>query len=141
MPIERVVVGEAKIVIRAVLPQVFEALVNPENLRQWWASAVRVEAELGGRYESNPPEGPQEGTITTIEAPRELSFTWPLEQDASVIETTVSYELSPKGPETQVHVVHTSPRTISGDWFETWRRKLDALKAFLETGAVAVSSS
>ena len=46
-----VLLGDAKVTIRAPIPRVFEALLDPEQLVQWWADDPHVEAELGGRYE------------------------------------------------------------------------------------------
>lgn len=91
-----------------------------------------VQPEVGGRYETNPPEGRQEGTIISLEAPRKITFTWPLSQEESLVETTVSYELAPKGPDTVVHVTHRAPKILPKDWNATWRRALESLKEYLE---------
>ena len=47
-----VLLGAAKITVRAPIPRVFEALVNAEQLAIWWAEDARIEAELGGRFEN-----------------------------------------------------------------------------------------
>ena len=115
----------------------FEALVNPKDLRAWWSTEAFVEAELGGRYETNPAAGTQEGTITGLRAPRHLVFTWEIPHEGAPVETHVTYELAPKGEDTLVHVVHRSPKLLEHDWNAVWHRALEALKAFLETGGGA----
>ena len=119
-----VLLADAKVTIRAPIPRVFEALLDPEQLVQWWADDPRVEAELGGRYEGTFSDGRIEGSITAIDGPGQLSFMWPIPQEGGSVETSVAYELAPKGPETFVHVVHRAPQAPRGE--------LDGL---LESGA------
>lgn len=124
--------ADAKLTLRAPLPLVFEALVNSEKVGAWWASDVRIEAEVGGRYEGTLPEGRVEGTITAIDGPGKLSFTWPIPKEGGSVETSVRYELAPKGPQTFAHVMHWSPAAVPGDWNGVWKRALESLKAFFE---------
>src|SRR2546428_3665889 len=87
-PPHAVVLGDARITINAIPAQVFEALTNPERLVEWWGDDVRVDAQIGGGDETTPPNRRLEGTNTTIEGPRKLSFSWPLsEEDPSVVTT------------------------------------------------------
>ena len=127
--------ADAKITIHAPIPRVFEALLNEEQLAQWWADQPRVEAELGGRYEGTLPDGRVEASITGIDGPGKLSYMWPIAQEGGSVETSVAFELSPKGPETFVHVVHRAPRPIAGEWASLWTGALESLKAFLEGSA------
>lgn len=129
-----VIVGDAKITIRALAPRVFEALLKAEDLQGWWSANAVVEPGLDGRYETNPVEGVQEGLIVHLEAPRKLTFTWPMAREGSTVETTVSYELLPKGQETVVHVIHRSSKFLERDWHPIWRAALESLKAYVETG-------
>src|SRR5207245_2967453 len=69
-----VLLADAKVTIRAPIPRVFEALLDPEQLVQWWADDPRVEAELGGRYEGTFSDGRIEGSITAIDGPGQLSL-------------------------------------------------------------------
>jgi uncharacterized protein YndB with AHSA1/START domain len=131
-PPHAVVLGDARITINAIPAQVFEALTNAERLGGWWGENVRVDAQIGGVYETTLPGGRVEGTITAIEGPRKLSFTWPFPQQDTTVVTSVAYELVPRGPQTAVHVAHHSPKTIPGDWNGVWRSALEALKAYLE---------
>src|SRR5438876_12166100 len=136
-PPRSVLLADAKVTIRAPIPRVFEALLNPEQLVQWWADDPRVEAEFGGRYEGTLPEGRVEGSITAIDGPGQLSYMWPVAQEGGSVETSVAYELSPKGRDTFVHVVHRAPKPVPGNWTDRWNGALESLKAFLESGAPA----
>src|SRR3989442_4530650 len=75
-----VLLADAEVTIRAPIPRVFEALLDPAQLAQWWADEPRVEAELGGRYEGTLSDGRVEGSITAIDGPGTLSFLWPVAQ-------------------------------------------------------------
>jgi uncharacterized protein YndB with AHSA1/START domain len=132
-----IIVGEGKITIRSPPPRVFEAILNPVDLAAWWSADAIVEAQEGGRYLTNPPEGRQEGFIIGLEAPRRITFTWPIAVDDAVVETTVTYELVPKGPATVVHVFHRSRVLLARDRRVNWTRALEALQAHLEAGADA----
>jgi uncharacterized protein YndB with AHSA1/START domain len=132
-----VVLADAKITVQAPIPRVFEALVNPEQLSLWWAQDVEVEAEESGRYEGTTPEGRVEGTITAIDGPGRLSYTWPIAREGGPIETSVAYELTPKGPATFVRLLHRSPQPVPGDWNDQWHRALESLKGLLEGEAPA----
>src|SRR5213593_2438407 len=98
-PVPRsVLLADAKVTIRAPIPRVFEALLDPEQLVQWWADEPRVEAELGGRYEGTLSDGRIEGSITAIDGPGKFSFMWPILQEGGSVETSVAYELAPRVP-------------------------------------------
>ena len=130
-----IIVSDGKITIRSPLPRVFEALLNPADLAAWWSPDAFVDAQLDGRYETNPPQGRQEGLIVGLEAPRRLTFTWPVKVHESIVETTVTYELIPKGPETVVHVFHRARALLPQDRIVDWTGPLQALKAHIEGGA------
>lgn len=127
-----VLLADAKVTIRSPIPRVFEALLDPAQLAQWWADEPLVEAELGGRYEGTLSDGRVEGSITAIDGPGTLTFMWPVAQEGGPVETSVAYELSPKGPETFVHLLHRSPKPVPGDWSGYWNGALASLKEFLE---------
>jgi|GEM_PF-1685867 len=134
-PARSVLLADAKVTVPAPIPRVFEALLNPEQLAVWWADDPRVEAELGGRYEGTLEIGRVEGSITGIDGPGKVSFMWPVPEEGGSVETSVVYELSPKGPETFVHLVHRSPKPIPGEWDAIWTAALESLKAFFESAA------
>ncbi|HEX9340749.1 MAG TPA: SRPBCC domain-containing protein [Thermoplasmata archaeon] len=137
-PARSVLLADAKITIAAPIPRVFEALVDAGQLGQWWADDPRVEAELGGRYEGTLSDGRVEGSITAIDGPGKLSFMWPIPHEGGSVETSVAYELSPRGAQTFVHLVHRAPNPVPGEWPGLWASALESLKTFLE-GASAGS--
>src|SRR2546427_411737 len=122
-----VLLAEAKVTIRAPIPRVFEAILDPEQLVQWWGDDPRVDAELGGRYEGTFSDGRIEGSITAIDGPGQLSFMWPIPQEGGSVETSVAYELAPKGPETVVHLVHPAPRPVPAE--EDYVGRVDSERA------------
>jgi len=127
-----VVLANAKATVGAIPAKVFEALTDPAQLGAWWAQDVRVDAQMSGVYEGTLPSGRVEGTITWIEGPRKFSFEWPIVVEGSSVVTSVVYELSPKGPQTVVHLSHRSPKPVPGDWNAVWSTAIESLKAYLE---------
>jgi hypothetical protein len=91
-----------------------------------------VDAQMSGVYEGTLPSGRVEGTITWIEGPRKFSFEWPIVAEGTSVVTSVVYELSPKGPQTVVHVSHRSPRPVPGDLNAVWSNAIESLKAYVE---------
>lgn len=126
--------ADVKLNIRSTQPRVFESLLTPSDLAAWWGPDAQVEPEVGGRYETNPPEGKQVGLILGLEAPRRITYSWDMPVGNALVETTVTFELSPRGAETFLHLVHRARSVFGGtDWDATWHRSLDALKAYLES--------
>jgi uncharacterized protein YndB with AHSA1/START domain len=136
-----VVVADVKINIRSMQPRVFESLLTPSDIAAWWGPEALVEAELGGRYETNPPEGKQTGLILGLEAPRRITYSWDMPVGEAIVETTVTFELSPRGAETFLHLVHRARAVVGKDWSPTWHRALDALKSYLESESSAAAES
>lgn len=126
------VLGDAKITVNAPVFEVFAALTDQERLAAWWGDDAVVEADEGGRYETTMDVGRIEGTIIEIDGPGKLAFTWPIIVEDSEVSTSVHYELSPKGPQTAVHVAHRAPREVPGDWSAMWMQILQSLKAYVE---------
>lgn len=131
-PPHAAVLGDAKITIDAPVFQVFDALTNPQRLAVWWGRDVVVEADVGGHYEATLPIGRVEGTITAIDGPGELFFTWPQTVEGLSVVTSVHYQLTPKGPQTVVHIAHRAPKPVPGDWPSMWQAVLESLKAHVE---------
>src|SRR2546426_3426101 len=96
-PPHAVVLGDARITINAIPAQVFEALTSAERLVEWWGDHVRVDAQIGGGYETTLPNPRLEATITTIEGPPELSLAWPLSQDDRSLVAPAAAALYPQG--------------------------------------------
>ena len=128
------IVGKGKVTVHAQMPRIYEALLNPQDLAAWWSANAFVDPQLDGRYETNPPEGRQEGVIIGLDPPRRVAFTWPMTTGTTSVDTSVSYELLPKGEMTDVVVIHRSRTQLPQDYNATWKRALDALRAHIEAG-------
>lgn len=128
------VLGDAKVTVNAPIFEVFAALTDPERLAAWWGEDVFVEPDEGGRYETTLDIGRIEGTIIEIDGPGKLAFTCPIDTDGGAVTTSVHYDLSPKGPQTAVHIAHRAQREVPGDWNAVWLSVLQALKAYVESG-------
>lgn len=126
------VLGDAKITIDAPVFQVFAALTDQDRLAAWWGQDALVEADEGGRYETTLDVGRVEGTIVAIDGPGTLDFTWDVRAEGIPVTTTVHYALSPRGPQTAVHIAHRAPREVPGDWTALWQAVLESLKAYVE---------
>jgi len=127
-----VTLANAKATVNAIPSTVFTALTEADHLAAWWADDVEIDPQVSGIYEGTLPVGRVEGTITTIEVPRKLAFEWPIEVEGTSVVTSVAYELSPKGPQTVVHVAHRAPKLVPGDWNAVWNEVIESLRAYLE---------
>jgi uncharacterized protein YndB with AHSA1/START domain len=108
---------EIRRLFRASPERVFEAFQNPALLREWSAPGehrnerVEVDFRVGGRYrrEMRFPDGSLQvlsGTYREIDPPRRLVYTYVWET-LSVAETLVEIELTPRGSETELRLVHS----------------------------------
>lgn len=101
--------------------RVFDAWVDPELLRMWWAAqpdwtspAAEVDAREGGRYSLSMQE-PDGGTVHTVageyrevERPSRLVYTWAWQDaDADGNESLVTVEFHDEGGATRVVLTHT----------------------------------
>jgi uncharacterized protein YndB with AHSA1/START domain len=127
-----VTLANAKATLNASAASVFAALTEADHLAAWWADDVEIDPQVSGIYEGTLPVGRVEGTITTIEGPRKLAFEWPIDVEGTSVVTSVVYELSPRGPQTVVHIAHRSPKPVPGDWNGVWNEVIESLKAYLE---------
>lgn len=126
------VLGDAKITIDAPVFKVFAAVTDPDRLAAWWGEDIVCEADEGGRYETTLPVGRVEGTIIAIDGPGTLDFEWSIPAEGVDVTTTVHYALSPRGPQTAVHIAHRAPKAVPGDWTGLWQSVLESLKAYVE---------
>lgn len=129
------VLGDAKITIEAPAFRVFAALTDQDQVAGWFGEDVIVEADEGGRYETTLSGSRMEGTITAIDGPQTLVFTWPIESGGHSVVTSVHCDLSPQGPRTAVHIAHRAPLPVAGNWSELWQSVLEALKDYVESEA------
>jgi uncharacterized protein YndB with AHSA1/START domain len=140
--------GTARLVVRRVVhaapARVFEAWTEPAHLRKWWGpgAVVCVDAEVdlrvGGRYRiaNRFPDGRVVwivGEFERVVPPRELVYTWRLEETESAGFERVTVRFEPRDGATEVIVVHERiPDATIRDLHEHgWNGCLDGLAEYL----------
>ena len=112
--------------IEAPREEVFDALVDPTSVMEWWAdegdgyscTAFEADAREGGRWwsEHRPRNGDGPlcvlaGVYTTVERPSRLAFTWVYERFTAEYEsqpaTQVTIDLSETAGVTRVTLEHS----------------------------------
>ena len=134
--------------------RVFEALVTPEQLLQWFGDETckallwEFDGRMGGRwrYESSDPTGKiavngvsnfeANGEIVEYDPPRKLAYTWIANwHDDPAAKTLVRWELSSAGKDTHVKVAHsglTNLPVARKDYSGGWNGVLEQLKKHCE---------
>jgi uncharacterized protein YndB with AHSA1/START domain len=106
---------------------VWDALVEPEQLRGWLAEA-RVEPRVGGRVELEFGDSPGErtvGTIRVFDPPRVLEYDWSYEGEP---DSVVRFELRPEGEGTTLVLHHRQLSTEAAPGYGAgWHAHLDLL--------------
>ncbi len=136
-----------EIQIAAPPEHVFQALVDPTQVVQWWGQAgvyrcTKFHADLGagGEWRSAGVDGDGRGFEVSgeyleIQPPRLLVYTWVASWTGSV-KTTVRWELEPTKHGTLVRIRHSGlaahPEVAQS--YRGWPRMLGWLQAFLESG-------
>lgn len=137
----------AEIRIAAPPERVFEALVDPSQVMQWWGQAgiyrcTKFESDLrvGGMWRSMGVDGdgrPFEiiGQYLEIDPPRLLFSTWRATWTGDV-ETRIRWELEPANPGTLVRIRHSgfAAHPELAQAYRGWPRMLSWLQALLEKG-------
>ena len=139
------IVSEVHIAAKA--ERVFHALVDPEQVLQWWGQGgvyrcTQFDADLrvGGRWRSagvGPDGGNFEvtGEYLVVDPPRLLVYTW-IASWTGDVETIVRSELDPTDQGTRVRIRHSGlaahPEVAKS--YSGWPRMLGWLQAFLENG-------
>jgi uncharacterized protein YndB with AHSA1/START domain len=132
----------------AVAPErVFEALVDPAQVPQWWGKEgvyvcklYEADLRIGGGWRSSgigPDGNPFEvkGKFLEIDRPRILAYTW-IASWTGDAQTTVRWELVPTAQGTQVTIRHSglAARPELAQSYRGWPRMLGWLRSFLESG-------
>ncbi len=144
----------AEIDIAAPAARVFEALIAPEQLMQWFTNPVcpvkfwNIDPRLGGRFSYATEKGEMvvngvskfecHGEITEFDPPRLLAYTWfgNWHSDPQK-KTTVRWELAPTASGTRVKVTHSGlDAQACQDYSGGWPGVVESLKQFAETGKV-----
>ena len=137
----------SEIHIAAPAAQVFQALVEPSQLVQWWGqkglyqcTKFQNELRAGGEWKSEGvgPDGNRfeaSGEYVEIDPPRLLVYTW-VASWTGEFRTSVRWELEPAKEGTLVRIRHSGfaahPQLAQG--YKGWPRMLGRLQALLERG-------
>ena len=137
----------SEIHIAAPVERVFQALVDPAQVVQWWGQAgiyrcteFQSDLRAGGRWRTAGIDGQGHsfnatGEYLEVDAPRLLVLTWVASWTGSV-ETLVRWELEPAGQGTLVRICHSGfaahPELAKS--YRGWPRMLGWLQALLERG-------
>lgn len=137
----------SEIQIAASPERVFQALIEPQQVLQWWGQAgvyrcTEFEADLrpSGKWRS-AGEGGDNGQFTVmgeyleVDSPRLLVYSWVASWTGDV-KTTVRWELEPTSKGTLVKIRHSGlaahPEVAQS--YRGWPRMLGWLQAFIEEG-------
>jgi uncharacterized protein YndB with AHSA1/START domain len=123
--------------------RVFQAFVDPDQLRRWWGPAgfstpsLEFDARIGERYriEMQPPDGPafyRTGELRAIDPPARLAYTFRWEDpDPDDAETIVDLSFRDLGEATEVKLTQGPFKTEARRELHHggWTDSLDKLEA------------
>lgn len=114
---------------------VWDALINPDSIAQWFAIA-KVEPREGGRIELSFGKTIVTGVIKTFMPPNAFAYTWVQEGEAPSL---VNFDLIPIGTsETLLTVMQTAMSALDApDVAAGWHTMMDRFTTFLSTGGHA----
>ena len=137
----------SEIYIAAPPERIFQALVEPQRVVQWWGQAGiyrcrEFEGDLrpGGKWRSAGDGGDGDpftvtGEYLEVDAPRVLAYSWVASWTGD-IKTIVRWELQPTNNGTLVRIRHSGlaahPEVAQS--YRGWPRMLSWLQAFIEKG-------
>ena len=142
----------SEIQIAAPPESVFQALIDPKQVLQWWTSeqcpieSFTMEPKHGGRWTYNTQQSKLdvngvskfycEGEILEYDPPRALAYTWIANWHERPHErTVVRWELSKAGNNTRVIVTHSGLTNLPAsrkDYSGGWPGVVAQLKTFVE---------
>jgi uncharacterized protein YndB with AHSA1/START domain len=143
----------SEIFIAAPPERVFEALIDPQQVRQWWTSKecpiefFALDARLGGRcsYDTSASKltvnGVSkfhcEGEVLEFDPPRRLAYSWIANwHDQPSRRTVVRWELFKSGEGTRLKVTHSGLPRARKDYTGGWPGVVESLRNFAETPAL-----
>lgn len=137
----------SEIRIDASPERVFDALVRPEQVVQWWGqkgiyrcTEFHSDLRVGGKWRSVGLDGQGKtfvvsGQYLIVDPPRALASTW-VATWTGAVETTIRWELEPNNQGTLVRVRHSglAKHPELAQSYRGWPRMLGWLQALLERG-------
>ena len=137
----------SEILIAAPLERVFQALVEPQQVVQWWGQAGIYECteftsdlRVGGKWQGTGVGGQSDrftvsGEYLEVDSLRVLTYSWVASWTGDV-KTTVRWELEPVEQGTLVKLTHSglAAHPEIAQAYQGWPRMLGWLQAFLEKG-------
>ena len=131
---------------------VFQALIDPKQVMQWWTSETcaiedfTIEAKRGGRWSYDTKQSGLnvnvvskfhcEGEVLGYDPPRVLAYTWIANRhEDKARRTVVRWELTPIGGGTRLKVTHTGlaeEQVARRDYSGGWPGVIDQLRKFVE---------
>jgi len=140
------------VTIAAPPQRVFEALIDPRQVMQWWTSedcqieSFEMEPKVGGRWRYNTKQSKLnvngvskfhcEGEVLEFDPPRRLAYTWIANwHEDRAQRTVVRWELTPSGSSTQVKITHSGLTKLPAsrkDYTGGWPGVVESLKKFVE---------
>ncbi len=138
--------------IAAPPERVFQALIDPRQVMQWWTSeqcqieSFSFEARRGGRWTYDTKKSALsvngvsqfhcEGEVVEFDPPRSLAYTWIANwhEDQSR-QTTVRWELTKAGSGTHIRITHSGLSNLPvarKDYSGGWPGVVESLKKFVE---------
>ncbi|MBV8049966.1 MAG: SRPBCC domain-containing protein [Acidobacteriaceae bacterium] len=141
-----------EIQIAAPAEKVFQALIDPKQVMQWWTSdecqidSFAFEPRRGGQWRYDTRQTKMdingvskfhcEGEVLEFDPPRVLAYTWIANwHDQSSERTVVRWELVPVAAGTKVKVTHSGLRNLPvarKDYGSGWKGVVETLKDFVE---------
>jgi uncharacterized protein YndB with AHSA1/START domain len=143
----------ADIFVAAPQERVFQAITDPQQLRQWWGQdgmyrSTKWEADLrpGGKWLCEGEGGSTgkyqvSGEFLEIDPPRALVYTW-IASWSGPLATTVHWELKSVEGGTQVNLRHSGFQALpeaARDHAQGWSRVLVWMQGYVEKGETAAT--
>jgi uncharacterized protein YndB with AHSA1/START domain len=142
----------SEIFVAAPPERVFQALLDPRQVCQWWTSdecpieSFALDARLGGRWSYDSSHGALtvngvsrfhcEGEVLEFDPPRRLAYSWIANwHDEPSRRTVVRWELFPSAKGTLVKMTHSGLADLPKarqDYCGGWPGLVESLKNFVE---------
>ena len=129
--------------IAAAIDEVWTGLVDPDMTCLYWGHTNESDWRVGSPWQHVSSDGSSRvdivGKVLEVEAPRRLVISWAFPHDATdeAKVSTVTFELTPLGPDTKLKIAHSGlglNSEMQGGVTDGWPAVVCNLKTLLETG-------